>query len=144
MKNAIIYLFIILGFSCKNRPEDGIVIEECVGASFYYLDNKTDQSFLIEFVAPILNYQIDSTTVINVKQRVLLGQDDIFGAIPRPTDTFSNFAIYTLVNGRKNYIYRQNPLQDVLWIKKKQNPKDPDYGCQRVDYTLTITNDMLQ
>lgn len=143
MKNAIIYLFIILGFSCKNRPED-YIIDECVGASFYYLDNKTDQNFLVEFVSPNLNYQIDSTTIINVKQRVLIGQDAMFGAIPRPSNTFSNFAVYKLVNGKRSYIYRQNPLQDVLWVKKKQNPNDPDYGCQSVDYTLTITNDMLQ
>ena len=131
-------------FSCKNEPEDSIIIHECVGSSFYYLDNKTDHSFSAEFVTPVLNHQIDSITIINLKQRVLLGQDATFGSIPRPTDTFSSFAIYTVVNGKKNYIYHQNPIQDVLWVKQKQNPEDPDYGCYRVDYTLTITNDMLK
>lgn len=143
MKNLILWLLIFFIAGCKEGPEDSNIYE-CVGASFYYLDNQTDQSFLIEFVAPILNYQIDTATVINIKQRVFIGQDATFGSIPRPTDTFSTFAVYTLVDGKKNIIYSQDPVQDTLWVKRKHNPKDPDYGCQRVDYTLTITNDLLK
>lgn len=142
MKNLIFCVLIILAVSCKESKEDDI-IHECVGASFYYLDNHTDQSFLIEFSAPILNKQIDTTKLIN-KQLVLIGQDAHFGAIPKPSETFSSFALYTLVDGKRNIIYRQAPVQDALWVKHKRNPSDPDHGCQSVDYTLTITDDMLK
>lgn len=142
MKNLLVCLFLIFIVGCKKEQED-YIIHECVGASFYYLDNQTDQSFLIEFTAPVLNGQIDTTKVIN-KQLVLIGQDANFGSIPRPVDTFSSFALYTLVDGKKNIIYRQNPVQDALWVKRKRNPSDPDHGCQSVDYTLTITNELLK
>ena len=141
MKNLIVCLFIFLCLSCNEEKEDGI-IHECVGVSFYYLDNQTDKSFLIEFVS-ILNNQIDTTKVITTKQRVLLGRDSNFGSIPTPTNSFSNFALYILVDGKKKTIYSQIPVQNSLWIKRKLNATDPDYGCQNVDYTLTITDDML-
>lgn len=142
MKNLIICLYLVFAIGCKEAKEDNMIYE-CVGASFYYLDNQTDKNFLVEFSAPILNNQIDFTQVIN-KQRLLLGQDAMFGSIPQPTNTFSSFSLYTMVDGKKNIIYRQDPVQDSLWVKRKHNPTDPDHGCQRVDYTLTITNDLLQ
>ncbi|MEO6685316.1 MAG: hypothetical protein ABIN24_05100 [Dyadobacter sp.] len=145
MKKLIVCLFILFAVSCKENQKNGnFIIDECVGASFYYLDNQTAQSFFIQFSAPILNSQIDTTIVINAKQRVLIGQDAIFGSIPRPTDTFSRFALYTLVDGKKNIIYRQDPVQDAIWVKRKFNPADPDSGCHRVDYTLALTNDLLK
>tara|TARA_R110002124_G_C8797821_1_gene502177 strand:+ start:145 stop:273 length:129 start_codon:yes stop_codon:yes gene_type:complete len=30
------------------------------------------------------------------------------------------------------------------WVKKKQNASDPDFGYQQVDYTLTITDDLIK
>jgi hypothetical protein len=145
MKNLIICLLIFIGVGCTEKPDiEQVVIEECVGASFYYIDNQTDKGFLVEFAAPVLNKPLDTNTVINMKQRVLIGQDAIFGAIPRPTGTFSSFVLYTLAEGKKNIIYRQDPVQNALWVKRKHNATDPDYGCQQVDFTLTITDDMLK
>ena len=147
MKNLLIFLLLFTITDCKEGnkdPDDKYIIHECVGASFYYLDNQSNKSFSIEFAAPILNEQIDTATVINVKQRVLIGQDASFGSIPRPTDTFSSFALYTSKDGKKTVVYRQDPVQNALWVKRKHNVMDPDNGCQQVDYTLTITDDLFK
>ena len=147
MKNLIIYLFIIISIGCKEEekePVDNNIIYECVGASFYYLDNQSNKNFSIEFKAPILNKQIDTATVINVNQRVLIGQDASFGSIPSPTNTFSSFSLSTSTAGKKTIIYRQDPVQNTLWVKRKHNATDPDAGCQKVDYTLTITDDSFR
>jgi hypothetical protein len=147
MKNIFYCLFILVLFSnmgCKEEPEpEQVRIEECVGSSFYYLDNQSSRSFFVEFLSPPLNNQKD-TVAINVRQKVLIGQDASFGYIPRPADTFSNFTIYTLVNGKKNILYKQDPVANALWTKQKENLTDPDFGCQQVYYTLTITDDLLK
>jgi hypothetical protein len=137
MKNLIICLIIIIGAGCKEEPDEDVIneneyfINECVGASFYYVDNQTNKGFLVGFAAPALNKQMDTNTVINTKQRVLIGQDASFGWIPRPADTFSSFVLYTLADGKKNIIYRQDPVQNALWVKRKLSAgrSHADYYC---------------
>ncbi|WP_439557620.1 hypothetical protein [Dyadobacter sp.] len=145
MKNysvAIIFLaFTILG--CKEKTDD-YLISECVGASFYYLDNQSTANLLVDFGDPGLNQQIDTATVINSGQRKLVGQDASFGSIPPPTETFASFELYKLSGGKKTLVYKQDPVQNSLWFKRKQNPNDPDFGCQQVDYTLRVTDAMLK
>lgn len=145
MKNLLNYLLILLLVSvgCQKESVDRRM-DGCVGASFYYLDNQSSRALSVEFVGPILNSQLGSATVINPQQRALIGQDASFGSSPYPADTFSNFALSTLVDGKKSVVYTQNPVQTALWIKRKHNPTDPDFGCQKVDYTLTITDDLLK
>ena len=145
MKNQLTYLLIFLfgSFGCHKESVDTLV-DGCVGATFYYLDNQSSRALSIQFAGPILNQQLDSATVIASQQRVLIGQDASFGSSPHPADTFTSFILYTLVAGKREVIYRQDPVQTALWLKQKQNPADPDYGCQRVAYTLTITNALLK
>ncbi|GAB4000269.1 hypothetical protein GCM10028807_52720 [Spirosoma daeguense] len=145
MNNQLTYLliFLIVSLSCQNESVDR-QIDGCVGATFYYLDNQSSRSLSVAFVGPVLNQQLDSAMVIASGQRVLIGQDASFGSSPHPADTFTSFGLYTLVAGQRNVIYRQNPVQTALWLKRKHNPAEADHGCQKVDYTLTITNELLQ
>lgn len=145
MKNQLTYLFILLFVSvgCQKELIDQR-IDECVGATFYYLDNQSSRSFSIEFVGSVLNSQIDKATVITRQQRILIGQDADFGSNPHPAGTFSGFALYTMVDGVKTVIYRQAPVQTGLWVKRKHSPTDPDFGCQKVDYILTVTDELLK
>jgi hypothetical protein len=41
-------------------------------------------------------------------------------------------------------VYRQDPVANESWVKQKQNPGDPDFGCYSVSYTLTVTNQDLK
>ncbi|MCF0049109.1 hypothetical protein LXM25_03500 [Dyadobacter sp. LJ53] len=145
MKN---YFFVALFLAvttlgCQKEPESEVVVE-CIGASFYYLDNQSTGSLLVEFGDPGLNQQIDSATVVKSGQRTLIGQDASFGSIPRPSETFARFELYTLLDGKKTLVYKQDPVENALWTKRKHNPNDPDFGCQQVDYTLRVTDAMLK
>lgn len=145
MKNLSIYLFILLSLltSCKEDKDD-YVIYECAGSSTYYIDNQSSQSFTAKFSGTLLSEQLDTATVIQPKQRIKLGQDGQFGYIPKPADTFSKFALYKIVEGNQQVLYAQEPVDNSLWVKRKFNESDPDYGCYSVDYTLTVTDDMLK
>ncbi|OIN57399.1 hypothetical protein [Arsenicibacter rosenii] len=146
MKNQLtcLLIFLLIGAGCQKEPIDQI-IDECVGATFYYLDNQSSRALSIRFAGPHLNSQIDSATVVNPKQRVLIGQDAAFGASPHPADTFSSITLLSsVVNGKKTIVYTQAPVQTTLWTKQKRNPADPDFGCQEVYYSWTITDDLLK
>lgn len=138
MKNLIFCLLIIFIAGCK----DG-VISECVGTSSYYIDNQTDKIFYIFYTSPLTDNKSDTTKLIN-KERVLIAKDAIFGAIPRPADTFTSLTLYTLTAGKQDTVYLQTPIENMAWSKRKHHKSDPDYGCQNVDYTLTITKEMLK
>ena len=149
MKNRFKYSLLLLLpvlFSCHEDPDPvNPQLTECVGASFYYLDNQSGRNLSVGFTSlAILNAAIDSTAMVNSKQVTLIGQDAIFGSIPKPTDTFARFNLYAFVDGKRTLVYTQRPVQDALWTKKKQNASDPDFGCQQVTYTLTITDALLQ
>ena len=145
MKNYLVVM-LFLGLAtvgCKEETND-YLIDECVGASFYYLDNQSTASLLVDFGDPKLNQQIDTAMVINPGQLKLIGQDASFGSIPRPSETFKSFKLYKLADGKKTLVYQQNPVQNALWVKRKQNESDPDFGCQQVDNTLIVTDNMLK
>jgi hypothetical protein len=78
------------------------------------------------------------------EQRVLIGQDAEFGSMPSPVITFSTFALYADKNGLQVNVYKQDLIQNELWRRQKRNVTDPEFGCQNVDYTLTVTDDMLK
>ncbi|MCF2498928.1 hypothetical protein [Dyadobacter chenhuakuii] len=65
---------------CKEETND-YLIDECVGVSFYYLNNRSTASLLVDFGDPKLNHQIDTAVVINPGQLKLIGQDASFGSI---------------------------------------------------------------
>src|SRR5688572_28644349 len=132
MKKLFALFIIISAAGCKESPDKEF--DECVGASYYYLDNQSTRSFSVQFSGPDLNDQIAPATVVNPKMRVLIGQDSDFGFIPAPSMTFSSFSLNTTVNGQKVTLYQQNPVKDSLWAKQKENASDPDFGCYSVDY----------
>lgn len=142
---ALLLLMPLL-FSCRKESADPIdpIVTECVGASFYYFNNQSSRILFVTFSGDRLNGQIDSTTAVPHQQVALIGQDASFGSIPKPTNTFSRLNLYTLVDGKRVLAYSQSPVQDALWARKKQNVSDPDFGCQQVDYTLTITDNLLK
>jgi hypothetical protein len=144
MKRYLYHLFMLsfATFGCVQEPKD--VLKECVGASFYYVDNRSEISLMVHFNGPVLNHQIDTATVIRSQQRILIGQDASFGSIPQPVGTFASFELYTLQGDKKTTVYKQDPVQNALWVRRKHNADDPDFGCQMVDYTLIVTEDMLK
>lgn len=144
MKKILPYfLFSVFAFtSCQQETDHEKV--ECIGASFYYLENHSEVSFSVGFKGPVLNNQIDSITIVKPGERTLIGQDAEFGSIPTPVITFSTFTLYADKGGSQVVIYRQDPVQNSLWRKQKLNASDPDFGCQKVDYTLTVTDYMLK
>ncbi|MHA4739011.1 hypothetical protein [Dyadobacter sp. MSC1_007] len=145
MKNSLIYLVMILlvGLGCKEEAP-GDDNGECVGSAFYYLDNQSSRDLTVKFPDRGLNRQIDTTTVIAAGKRMLMGQDASFGWIPFPNETFASFALYAVSDGVRSLVYKQDPVKAALWVKRKHNALDPDFGCFEVDYTLIVTDDMLK
>ena len=143
--SLLLLLFLFL-FGCHNQSVSPVNTrtDGCVGVSYYHLDNQSSQPLSIDFTALArLNHPIDSPTAIPGRKAALIGQDAAFGSIPRPTDTFTAFRLYSLADGKKRLVYTQQPVQNDLWTRKKENPGDPDFGCYTVSYTLTITDALL-
>jgi hypothetical protein len=145
MKSRLcVSLFLALAaLGCQQEPDE-LIITECVGASFYYLDNQSSSDLLVSFGNPWLNQQMDTLTSVNSARRVLVGQDASFGSMPRPSETFDSFVLYIRSGAKKTIVYKQDPVQNALWTKRKHNENDPDFGCQQVDYTLIVTDAMLK
>ncbi|MBE8970801.1 hypothetical protein IQ277_32715 [Nostocales cyanobacterium LEGE 12452] len=140
LPNLLLALFAFTG--CQEETDSEII--ECVGASFYYLENHSKSSFSVGFEGPVLNNQIDSVTIVEPGERSLIGQDAEFGSIPTPVTTFSTFTLYADKGGSLIAIYRQDPVQNNLWRMQKHHASNPDFGCEKVDYTLTVSDDMLK
>ena len=137
-------LIISLLAGCRNtKDEVDLQVNECVGVSSYYIINQSSRSFSVELSGAQLSGGT-SSDILAANQAILIGRDSSFGSMPKPTDTFTSFNLYTLIKGKKTILYTQNPVRNERWTKKKQKPGDPDFGCQQVSYTLTITDVELQ
>lgn len=141
MKSRFKYTLLLLlpvVFSCHEDPVNPQT-NECVGVSFYYLDNQSSRNVSVGFTSlAILNAAIDSTATANAKQITLIGQDASFGSIPKPTDTFSRFNLYALVDGKRVLVYAQRPVQDALWTKKNRMPATRILGVSRLRTHLLL------
>ncbi len=143
--SLLLLLLFVLG--CHAEPVSPVDTrtDGCIGVSYYYLNNQSSRLLSIEFTALAwLNGKIDPSATVTSGKTVLIGQDAIFGYIPRPTDTFTAFSLYAPVAGKKTLVYTQQPVKNELWANEKENPNDPDFGCYKVSYTLTITDDLLK
>ncbi|MCF2488058.1 hypothetical protein [Dyadobacter sp. CY347] len=140
--HRFVLMLILISQGCRQEPD--LLEDGCIGASFFYLDNQSSESLLVDFDGPMLNDQIDTAALVDPGKRTLIGQGASFGSIPTPMQTFIGFELYKLSDGKKTLVYKQDPLEDTLWIKRKHNPDDPDFGCQQADYILKVTQDMLK
>lgn len=129
--------------ACKIRKTEPInpVVTECVGSSEYFIRNESQFALSIRLVfSEGMGNRIDSSQTVNPHQSKLIAHDGSFGYIPRPVDTFSGLVLSTIADGRPVVTYRQDPIVNERWLKTKQNPSDPDYGCYSVTNTLVITD----
>ncbi|WP_026632192.1 hypothetical protein [Dyadobacter alkalitolerans] len=142
LRHRFVLILIFVSLGCRQEPD--LLEDGCIGASFFYLDNQSSENLLIDFNGPVLNDQIDPASLVDPGNRMLIGQGASFGSIPPPSQTFTGFKLYRLSDGKKTLVYKQDPVDDTLWIKSKHNADDPDFGCQQVDYTLKVTQDILK
>ena len=120
------------------------VVTECVGTSSYFIDNQSSYNLSVAFtLTKELGSKTDSLQTVNSKQRKQLTQDASFGYIPKPVDTFTSLVLSRVISEQKVIVYKQDPIVNTRWIKVRKNPNDPDYGCNAVTHTLTVTNDDL-
>jgi hypothetical protein len=143
VSSALVLLFIFFS-SCQEKPV-GPVVNECVGSSTYYIKNESDYPLSVAFLTtPPVGSKTDTISAIAGRTDEKIASDAIFGAIPKPTDTFAVLTLFREVDGKKVVVYRQDPVRNAAWVKQKQNPNDPDFGCYAVSYTLTVTNQDLK
>lgn len=134
-------------WACGVHETDSInpVVTECTGSSTYIIRNESRYNLSIKLVFPEgMGGRIDSSQTVDSQQSRRIAHDGSFGYIPRPADTFSGLILSTIADGHPVATYRQEPVVNERWIKTKQNPTDPDYGCYSVTNTLVITDADLQ